>query len=345
MPGTAPPPVPTRCLAAPVACARQLETARSLSSQSLEGQASILAAQLEEAHHVAEAAKALILSERQRNAELQAAAQVGQAAVCVCTRRAQPTGLAGLPAAYSPLFPAPARRAPPHLNVCCKMAPLPSSLRRHGLCLVQEAEMLRQQLEQQMASSWELQEAFAAAEAAMQQMQADLAAAQEQAARFQRQAQNMEGYGHQLQEVRRRGEAGRGAGRQEGPSETAALDSGSGPCCGGRHWPPLQWGALAARLSRPAMTSAVAPPSVLAQAESLQAQLAAVIDERDRLQQRSEQLEAEVRSTPLGCDCLQHRGEPSTVPDAPGDVREAAQRVQAGFPARARDPQCTAHAG
>ncbi len=50
------------------------------------------------------------------------------------------------------------------------------------------------------------------------------------------------------------------------------------------------------RLPRPATTCAVAPPSVPAQAESLQAQLAAVIDERDRLQQRSEQLEAEVRS-------------------------------------------------
>ncbi len=100
--------------------------------------------------------------------------------------------------------------------------------------------MLRQQLEQQMASSWELQEAFAAAEAAMQQMQADLSAAQEQAARFQRQAQNMEGYGHQLQEVRCAGEAGRGPGVGRRGVATAVLDSGSGPCYGGRHWPPLQ---------------------------------------------------------------------------------------------------------
>lgn len=66
---------------------------------------------------------------------------------------------------------------------------------------MQEADFLRQQLEQQAAAAWELQEAMAVAEAAAEQMQADLLAAQEQAARFQRQAQNMEGYGHQLQEV------------------------------------------------------------------------------------------------------------------------------------------------
>lgn len=82
--------------------------------------------------------------------------------------------------------------------------------------------MLRQQLEQQVAASWELQEAMAAAEAAQQQMQADLRAAQEQAARFQRQAVDMEGYGHQLQEVGRRRRRGQGAGGAKGVERMAA---------------------------------------------------------------------------------------------------------------------------
>lgn len=66
----------------------------------------------------------------------------------------------------------------------------------------QEVESVRHQLEQQAALSQQLEEAMDAAEAAAAQMEAELLAAQEQAARYQYQAEEMEAYKQQLAQVR-----------------------------------------------------------------------------------------------------------------------------------------------
>lgn len=63
-------PAPPLPACSPALPCLQLDLQRSLSTHQLDGQAAVLAAQLQEAQQMADAAKALVLQERQKAAEM-----------------------------------------------------------------------------------------------------------------------------------------------------------------------------------------------------------------------------------------------------------------------------------